>query len=323
MLKHFKNNQINYQKWDKCIDDSSQGIVYALSWYLDIIKPNWEAIIWEQNNHYLAVMPLPVNKKIGIKHIYQPLYAQQFGIFSVIPLSPQLINFFLKILNAKFKYVAKYTFNTQNTSLLNQIEFDSFETKLFTTHHLDLSKPYHQIHKNYHDNHKQSLKKAKKHAISIIESENISPLIEIFKNNTAQKIRGGVAMKTYQTLEILNQKTIDKNMSRLFYSEDYSAACWFVFYKNKIHYLFNAAKSEFRYQNARTLIIDKIIRDYAQSNYILDFESPEVTSIANFYASFGAKSVHYHFISYNHLPILLRKSQEFKKYFLEKIKTTK
>lgn len=318
MLKHLKNSQIDYQKWDTCIDSSSQGIVYALSWYLDIVKPNWEAIVWEQSNQYLAVMPLPINTKIGIKHIYQPLYAQQLGIFSVNSLKINTIKSFIKKLNSEFNYVAKYAFNTDNTLLLNSIDFKNSKAKLFTTHHLDLSISYKEIHQNYHSDRKQRLKRVQKQNLKIIESDNIRPLIRLFKENTESKIQGGVAKETYQILEKLHRELHQRKMCQLVYSEDLTAACYFVFYKNKIIYLFNAALNESRSQNARTLILDKIIQKYAQTAYVFDFESPEVKNIADFYASFGSKAVEYYFLSYNRLPFLIRKAQELKKYLLMK-----
>jgi hypothetical protein len=320
LLNYFKNHQINYQKWNECINNSSQAIIYGLSWYLDIVKPNWEAIIYQNNTQYLAVMPLPVCKKLTISHIYQPLFAQQLGVFSTIPLTSELAQLFIKKLNLNFDYVAKYAFNTQNVTLLNQVQFQNIQTKLLTTHHLDLSNSYSTLHQNYHLDRKQRLKKAQKKEIKIIESQNISPLIEMFKKNTQTKIKGGVAEKTYEILENLHRELVQRKMCRLFYSEDLNAGCYFAFYKNKIIYLFNAAENQARSQNARTLILDKIIQEYAQTDYILDFESPEIKTIADFYASFGAKATNFHFISYNHLPFLIRKAQEFKKNILKKNK---
>ena len=55
MIKHLTHNMIDKRRWDDCIAKSFNGSVYAWSWYLDIVHPNWEALI---ENDYERVMPL-------------------------------------------------------------------------------------------------------------------------------------------------------------------------------------------------------------------------------------------------------------------------
>jgi hypothetical protein len=58
---------------------SFNGIVYAYSWYLDIVSPGWDALV---KDDYKSVMPLTWRKKYGIKYLYQPFFTQQLGVFS-------------------------------------------------------------------------------------------------------------------------------------------------------------------------------------------------------------------------------------------------
>ena len=44
-IKKLHCTQIDHIKWDKCISESSNGIVYAYAWYLDIVCEDWEAIV--------------------------------------------------------------------------------------------------------------------------------------------------------------------------------------------------------------------------------------------------------------------------------------
>ena len=76
---HLKHNQIDIAKWDECIDHSTNRMVYARSWFLDIVCTGWEALVAAD---YETVMPLTTGNKYGINYLYQPFFTQQLGIFS-------------------------------------------------------------------------------------------------------------------------------------------------------------------------------------------------------------------------------------------------
>ena len=78
-IKYLKHNQIDKQKWDSAIENAENGLVYALSWYLDIVSPNWDALVV---GDYEQVMPVTHKRKYGIKYLIQPPFCQQLGFFS-------------------------------------------------------------------------------------------------------------------------------------------------------------------------------------------------------------------------------------------------
>ena len=77
-IVHLKRDQIEDEKWNNCIQQSDNPLIYATSWYLDVVSPKWEALI---SDDYKAVFPLPVKSKLGIKYIAHPLFCQQLGLF--------------------------------------------------------------------------------------------------------------------------------------------------------------------------------------------------------------------------------------------------
>ena len=127
-IEFLKRDDIDTTKWDNCIARSVNGIVYAYSWYLDIVAENWGALIADD---YQAVFPLTYNKKYGISYIYQPLFTQQLGLFSVGSISHTLVSEFLQAIPSEFKFIAislntfiKVDFpNPLNSSSLNKIQF--------------------------------------------------------------------------------------------------------------------------------------------------------------------------------------------------------
>ncbi len=100
MIHYISHKDINKGKWDECIAHSENSLVYAMSWFLDVVSPKWDALIY---GDYEAVMPLPVVKR-GIKYISQPVFTQQLGVFA-----PKLggvdIDKFMKAIPRKFLFV--------------------------------------------------------------------------------------------------------------------------------------------------------------------------------------------------------------------------
>ena len=53
-LVYLKNKHIDFVKWDKCINNAYNGSIYGYSWFLNIVCPNWDAIVYD---NYKAVFP--------------------------------------------------------------------------------------------------------------------------------------------------------------------------------------------------------------------------------------------------------------------------
>ena len=70
-IKYLKHNQIDKQKWDSAIENARNGLVYVLSWFLDIVSPDWDALVY---GDYEVVMPLTYRNKLGVKYLYQPVF---------------------------------------------------------------------------------------------------------------------------------------------------------------------------------------------------------------------------------------------------------
>jgi hypothetical protein len=180
MIKYLRQDEINVDKWDQCISHSVNGMIYAFSWYLDIVNNRWEALV---EGDYERVMPLTPGKKANINYLFQPPFTQQLGIFSTSHLTSQVVNDFIKAIPSKYKLI-EINLNTYNKP-------DS-QTTGFTpwlTHELDLISDYDTITKNYSNNLKRNLKKARQSKLSISEHVRPEELITIFKENKGKELK--------------------------------------------------------------------------------------------------------------------------------------
>lgn len=110
MIKRIKYQDINFDKYIKCINQSAQKKSYAYPHYLDIVcDGNWEVLVY---NDYEAVMPIPFIKKMGLKLVIMPKLNQQLGVFSQQD-SKVVNDLFLTFLESKYA-VWYYAFNDTN-----------------------------------------------------------------------------------------------------------------------------------------------------------------------------------------------------------------
>src|SRR5678810_1090309 len=113
-IGYLSHHEIDKTKWDRCIKEADNGLIYGYSFYLDHMAGQWDGLVL---NDYEAVMPLTWNKKYGIHYLYQPFLCAQLGLFGK-NISTALLEAFLHSIPKKFAYWDIYL-NHQNILPLN------------------------------------------------------------------------------------------------------------------------------------------------------------------------------------------------------------
>lgn len=293
MIHHLKHHEINFEKWDKLAKE--QAIPYALSWFLNIVSPNWEALIFDD---YKAIMPLTCKKKIGIKYLAQPFFTQQSGIFGN-NLNSQLIQKFLSKIDKSYAYI-EINLNEANTIFLNGNLKTSSQKNIL----LDLSKPYELLFKGFSENTKRMIKKAEKNSIYICDEKETNDLIELFKITKGKTLKN-LDNKAYQILKTLiktAQENIDVKVKKVYKDKELLGGAIFFEFNNRIIFFFSALHDKGKQVGAMHYLISEIIKNNSGKNKLLDFEGSNNLNLARFYMSFGSKEVVYLRYKNNNLP---------------------
>ena len=279
MIKYLVHNNIDFAKYDQCIYESKNSLIYGYSWYLNCVAPGWDILIL---NNYEAVMPLPKRKKYGINYIFQPAWVQQLGIFSRHQLKEDLIAEFINSIPRKFKLV-DILFNFDN-------HFSSKYLSKKDNFILNLSDSYESLFEGYNKLRKRSVKKAKKLNLIIKEVDNSKPIINLFKKNKGIELNN--INSDYELLNQLIQEGFKRQKVEVFCvknkNQNLLGGVIFLKNKNRIIYLFSAVNQEGKESQVITFIIDFVIKKYSNADMILDFEGSMITSVAKFFESFGA-----------------------------------
>lgn len=306
-ISYLKHNEIDFKKWDNCIDNSFNGIVYAYSWYLDTVCEEWEALVSED---YKYVMPITGRKKFGISYLYQPVVSQQLGVFAIKKLDFEIVDTFLAAIPVKFRLI-EISLNSFNKS-----DNKDFSQIINSTYQLDLIKSYKILYKAYSTNTKRNIKKAISNKLNIIGSPSINDVIDLLKKDNSQ-INKGFKDEDFIILRKLISSAIRYKSGMLVGAYDefnnLCAAAFFITSHNKSIFLLAVSDDNGKKERAMFLIVDDFIKRNSEKNLTIDFEGSNIPGVARFYSGFGASACKYISLRRNKLPFPLKMLKSIKR----------
>jgi hypothetical protein len=276
MIIYLKHHQIDKNRWDEVIRTSSNGLVYALSWYLDTVSPGWEALI-EDDYEYL--MPLPVKKKIGVPYLVQPLFTQQLGIFSAHPVSPGKVRDFLNRIPAKF---IRCHINLNDANPITPLK----SLNQGVNYILPLNSCYQELWRGFDENTRRNIKKAGTAKITIARGS-----CEIFIENFCQNLRNPLPDSVFAILRNIMDNKIGEIYLVVNEREECIAGAFFINTLGRLIYLVSFSTHEGKEKSAMFFLMEYVLRKFSGSNRVLDFEGSSIPGVARFFKGLGATKI--------------------------------
>ena len=302
MIKFLNHNQINRMHWDKCVKESEVNLPYALFDYLNVVSPNWGGVVFESENSYEWVFPLPIRKKWGLKYLAQPLFTQQLGFYYKRKPSVDERRQVINLLRTKYWLIdIADNCSCETTEDLELVGIDRL------THLLELSKSYEEIRSGYNSNRKRALKSIPE-TLTLKSSDSILKLLEMFELSKGSEVEG-FDEKAKKLLIKLSTNEKIQNMFKVYYVENENLAIaggFFVEFNDKLIFLFGATSLTGKRLNAMTYLFDKIIKNFSSTNKILDFEGSLIDGVSQFYRSFGGEKKMFKQMRYSKIPLFVR-----------------
>ncbi|MDM8002894.1 MAG: GNAT family N-acetyltransferase [Bacteroidota bacterium] len=294
MISYLRNDEIDRMRWDACLGEIPSVRPYALSWYLDIMSPGWDALV---DDDYLAVFPLPRRKKYGISYVATPVFLQQLGLFSAdgdrVSMAEEFISFmpeFYRLIDlciGQEAHVPGYTVSPRHN------------------YEIRLDEPYDKVWVSYMSDCRRNINIARRYPQDIITDVRPDEVIRLFRNYTAGKA-GVIKDSGYSRLHRLMEHCITAGTGRILgVRSPKGKLLWGMFVidtMGRTTMLFTAGSRKSRELRTSYLVIDHIIRSYAGTGQVLDFAGSSVPSIAIFMRSFGGEKTTYWRLYRNNLP---------------------
>lgn len=300
MIRYLKHNQINKQKWDQAVSISYNSLVYAYSWYLDIVSPGWEALI---EDDYYNIMPLTGLKKYGVNYLAQPLFTQQLGVFSKGKIDDKKVNAFLSSIPDFYKFI-DIALNFRNEA--NNSNYVVLKKTNFV---LNISSKYQLIAAKYSSSLLKNLKKAERHKLYVDNNISSDEVIDMYKKEKGTETLN-IKEKNYKVLSKLQAECLKNNsgFTRGVKDENQKliSTAFFIKHGKRIYYLFSSSTMRGKETGANSLILDSVIKEFSDNNFVLDFEGSMIPGVAAYFARFGARECVYLQVKKNNLPFFLK-----------------
>ncbi len=300
MLKNIQilsADKINQSKWDQCINNASNGLIYSRYDYLDIMCDNWHGLVI---NDYDAVMALPWRKKFGIRYLYQPAFIQQLGLIGEYE---NVVEEIIPLIHSFSKY-GDILFNFANVDIISRLNVSQRVNLV-----IDLSKDYEAIYSDFRKDLINNLRKSEKERLHISTEENINLAINMYKHLYKQRMKN-LTDDEYLRFErlcfLLQQKNMCFTRTVKDEAENTLAIGLFLKDEKRIYNLMNSTTDEGRTKEANHFLLAQVITEFSGSDMLFDFEGSDIPGVKSFYEKFGAVDQPYFYYHYNKLPKLLR-----------------
>ena len=291
-ISYLAHKHIDKKKWDHCIRSASNCLIYSYSWYLDMMADNWDALI---ATDYEWVMPLTFRKKWGVKYLYQPAFTQQLGIFGKQAIDQNVVGSFVKEAEKKFSFAE--IFLNKGNRIAEGAKKDNF---ILNLHH-----SYEKLEAGFKEDLRRNLNRCKTFGLLYHPSEDYRQAINYYRREYSSRI-SQLEGRDYRRFTDLCGIAYENNMLLTRKVElpgsGILAIALLLQDSGRLYNIMSTTLPEGRRLEANHFLFEQLIREFANSDLILDFEGSDIAGIANFYKKFGAVSEPYFFVRFNNLP---------------------
>ncbi|TAD87308.1 MAG: GNAT family N-acetyltransferase [Bacteroidetes bacterium] len=296
-VEFLQHRHIDKARWDACVANAANSLLYATSTYLDAMSPGWHALI---QGHYEAVMPVTWRSKLGVSYLCQPAFTQQLGVFSksANPPQPLLERFLLAI---SHRYPLTEIFLNHQNQVPNAC----------STHNnfvLNLSASYTQTAGSYKSDLQKNLARAQKFNLQYLVSQAVEEALELYQQTYGQRMR--IRPQDYRAFTQLctNLATQQQAFVRKVQlpSGELLAIGLFLTDGRRIYNIASTTLPNGRTLEANHVLFDRLIHEFSGQPLLLDFEGSDLPGVARFYQKFGAENQPYFFWKSNRLPAVMR-----------------
>ncbi|MFC6267569.1 hypothetical protein [Frigoriflavimonas asaccharolytica] len=271
MIRKVSYKDIDFQKYEKCLENSVQRNFYAKREILDFLCEAWELLIY---GDYQYIMPIPIKNKFGLNIALIPLFCQQLGVYS-LEKNTNVEQEFLEYFRVNYK-IYLYPFNSSN----------SFEEQLAPKKNYIIEKTaYSSLKKRYYKGRKSAVKSAQYLNLQIVSLDaNILNFINThFKG--LDKNSDKIFFQAY--LEFLSAQAFLKCYAA--FENDQLLSLAIVIQDDDTNYLLGLMNDpEFLNKNAASFLLDKIFEKEI-ANKKFSFMGGSIRGIELFFKSFGAE----------------------------------
>lgn len=270
--------EIDDEKWDALVADSSQGMIYHLSFYLDAICENWSAVMSVSGD---IALPFAWKRRYGYFNIYQPFFSRYQAFLHRPDVAPDLIPILKTLPEAHDMHLClpqmlpAYPEGTMAEKWVYQLK--------------KLPELHSELPGTYSENTRRMIRKATEAGLRMCDVQP-DDLIRFFRKEKGADIaefRDDDYSRLFQLL-VAGKKNNKLKVVGVTNQQEIVAVACFWFFKDRITYLKGTTSEKGRTTGAMFYLFDQVILQSSSEYKIFDFGGSRIPSIATFYHRFGA-----------------------------------
>jgi len=307
-IQYIRHHAIDRSKWDACISNAGNELIYGKSGFLDNMIDEWDALVL---NDYEIVMPLPVRKKWGIAYLFQPFLTPMLGVFGNNLTSDVIKDFLLAIP----KKILLWDISMNHSNVIPAEFQQQYRRRNYI---LSLAnKSYEDLRAGYSESIDRNITKSIRSGCTRKRNIPIEDVIDICKKEWPAFTR--VSDDAFKNAKAVYTAFQDHSMTYGVYHPGgrLLAACLFLSDGERAYYWLVGNDPAAKELGASPFLIDHFIKDHAGKDLVLDFEGSDIEGVAEFYRRFGAQPEPYTTIYRNRLPFPLNLLKRTPHYYLD------
>lgn len=303
--------EIPDKQWNAYVKASPQGAVYGQTWYLDAIYPNWSSVMVYEKDQWVAVMPIKIKSKWGIKYALQPKFAQHLGVFfkpsqnlirKELSSQKKIINLIINTLQNKLK-LFEFHFSPKFRYFL-PFQNEGFKVHQRLTYELDTDTTIEKLYSCYSSRVTDHIKKAEKNDLTANRSFDIAPLLKLCRENQI------IDSKDVTRLEKLWKELKARNMGFCYYVQDQEGTIHsggaFIKYNGRLIFILLSTDTRYKNLGSTSLLIHNALKVAVMDPecHCFDFEGSMIRGVEHYFQAFNPEMVTYLKICKNKIPLI-------------------
>ncbi|QDP84078.1 hypothetical protein FNJ88_00360 [Chryseobacterium sp. SNU WT5] len=272
MIKRLRYHEIDFEKYQHCLENSCQRNFYVQKEILDFLCEGWELLVYRD---YEAVMPVPVKNKWKITFVVAPIFCQQLGVFSKDD-NKQINTAFYDYLSRNYLIIS-YPFNYKN----------SFDIEVLCKKNYIIPKrDYSELKRNYMKGRKAVLPKSIKLLDYRVLSndDNRTDFIKLHFKGLQKTTDLNGFIDFMEFLEYKNSLNVYESS----YQSKTASLAVVAHHNDQMILMALINDKSLQEFNGASMLVDQILQDHiAEKDF--DFMGGNIRGIELFFKSFGAK----------------------------------
>jgi hypothetical protein len=282
----------NYEEWDRFVDISPQGSIFAKTFYLDAIGlPHRIGAVFKGETIEGGI----VLAKNEIRAYSNPMFAKYLGIL-LRPFEGKYVNRLTTekeiiehiVLNIKWCKTFDYTFHPYFRNWLPFYWNGYRQETRYTYRIYDIEKIAGTLG-NMHSRVRKNIRKAERNNIRIEYDISLDDFYQI--NKLTYERKGSPIPYTFSFIQRFYDRLKREDAIKLLGAKDddnrLHAVCGIVYDRRSCFFILNGINPHIENTEANTLLVVKTIEYASRVSGIFDFEGSMIKSIEGFYRGFG------------------------------------